>query len=253
MATKLEIFNSCFIKLGAELVSDTSADNKRNNLLNAIYDIMKAKQLREHPWNFAIKRAQLTPNTAVPSYKFYSSYDLPSDYLKIKHVRYDYDYAIEGSLLVTEESLASVGTDEAESGSTTTVINATNHEAAVNDIVTISGEKRVVSSANTNDFTLSVALSGAPSAGTAVTIERPAEVYVEYIANVAESEFTSDFAECLAWILAAEICYALVQNKELSNEILQKAEQMKRLARSMDAQEGTPIEITDEQFITRRL
>lgn len=252
MATKLEIYNSCFIKLGAEVVSATTDSNKRNNLLNAIYDTIKAKQLREHPWNFAMKRAQLVPNVTVPAFKFYSSYDLPSDYLKVKEVRYDYDYAIEGSLLVTEEGLATVGTDLTETGSTTTVINATNHEVAVYDIVTIDGEKRVVTAIDANDFTIA-ALSGAPADDTEITIQRPAEAFIEYIANVDEALFTADFAECLAWILAAEIAYALVQNRELSNEVLQKAEQMKRLARSMDAQEGTPIELMDDQYINVRL
>lgn len=252
MATKLEIFNSVYVKLGASLVTDTATDNKRNNLLNAVYDTIKQKQLREHPWNFAIKRVQLTPNVAVPAYKYYSSYDLPSDYLKVKHVRYDYDYAIEGSLLVTEEGLATVGTDTQEWISAGTLL-ATNHEAQVNDIIEINGERRLATAVTVDRITLSSALPSAPSIGTEFTIYRPADMYIEYIADVAESTFTADFAECLAWILAAEIAYALVQNKELANETLQKAEQMKRLARSMDAQEGTPPELTDDSFINVRL
>jgi len=253
VATKLEIYNSCFIKLGAEVVSATTDSNKRNNLLNAIYDIIKAKQLREHPWNFAMKRAQLVPNPAVPTFKFYSSYDLPSDYLKIKEVRYESDYAIEGALLVSEEGLTTVGSDEAEVGSTTTVINATGHEALANDTILYDGERQVVASVTANTITVSSAFGTAPSAADPFTIYRSAEAYVEYIANVDEALFTADFAECLAWILAAEIAYALVQNRELSNEVLQKAEQMKRLARSMDAQEGTPIELMDNEYINVRL
>lgn len=253
MTTKLAIYNSCFIKLGAEPVSATTTENKRNNLLNAIYDNIKAKQIREHPWNFAIKRAKLVADPSIPIWKWGTGYSLPSDYLKIKEVQNGVEYRIEGSLLYINDAATSTTGDAVEAASTTTNINATAHEVEAGDFVTIDGERRTVDTVSTNSFTLVTALSSAPSAGEEITVERPPEVYVEYIADVAESFFTSDFAEALAWYLAAEICYSLVQNRELSNEMLQKAEQMKRLARSMDAQEGTPVEIMDNNFINVRV
>jgi len=253
MATKLQIYNSCFIKLGAEPVTDTATSNKRNNLLNAIYDTVKAREVRQHPWNFAIKRAELTVDSTVPTWKWGSAFELPSDYLKIKEVRYDYDYAIENGKLVIEDSFATIVTDEAEASSTTTAINATAHEAVVGDVILVNDERRVVASITANTITLSVALSVAPSAADEFIVYRPADVFVEYIADVAETDYTSDFTEGLAYVLAAEICYALVQNRELSNQILEKAEFAKRLARSMDAQEGTPIELMDNDYLNVRL
>lgn len=253
MATKLEIFNSTYIKLGLQPVTDTAASNKRNDTLNAVYDTIKAKQLREHPWNFAIKRAQLTVAPTIPSWKWYSAFSLPSDYLKVLQIRHDYVFAIENGSLVTEEGFATVTTDAAEAASTTTVINATNHEALVGDLITINSELRVVGSITTNSITLATALSGAPSDGDEFTIKRPSEIFIEYIADVDEADFTADFAECLAWILAAEICYSLIQSRELSNQTLEKAELMKKMSRSMDAQEGTPQELMDNRFINVRL
>jgi len=319
MATKLEIYNSCFIKLGGEPVTAITDSNKRNNLLNAIYDTVKSRELRQHPWNFAIKRTRLLPDTVTPTWKWGSAFKLPADYIKIKEVRHDYLYAIENNLLVIEDTL--VATDVSgliEEGSTTTVINATAHSVLVGDIVETGGEKRVVGAVTTDTFTLLEALTVSPRSfvtntsiangsnttliridahpfligeritigtevrtvlsyinansfrctpalpsnppnGTVVslfqpyTTERASEVYVEYIANVDEADFTPDFAEVLAYILAAEICYALVQNRELSNQILEKAELAKRLARSMDAQEGTPIELMDDHYLNVRL
>lgn len=253
MATKLEIFNSVYVKLGASIVQDTAEDNKRNNILNTVYDRIKNKELREHPWNFAIKRATLKPNASVPAFEFYSAYNLPSDNLKVLELDYDYKYAIEGKLLVTEEGLVQVGNDEVEVGSTNKILNATNHEAMVNDIIILNGQRKVVSSITTNTITVTGQFSATPTAGDIFEIERPAEMSIKYIAQVDEEDFTDDFAECLAWILAAETCYSIVQNQELANNTLSKAEQMKRNARSMDAQEGTPIEVTDEQFIQVRV
>lgn len=71
-----------------------------------------------------------------------------------------------------------VGSDAAEAGTTTTVINATGHAAAVGDIIIMTsggedGEARSVDSITANTITLTTALSGAPSATETFDILRP--------------------------------------------------------------------------------
>lgn len=74
-----------------------------------------------------------------------------------------------------------VGSDAAEAGTTTTVINATAHSAVAGDIIVMTsggedGEAREVASVTANAITLSSALSGAPSATETFNILRPVAV-----------------------------------------------------------------------------
>jgi hypothetical protein len=71
-----------------------------------------------------------------------------------------------------------VGTDLAETSSTTTVINATSHAAKVGDLIqmyagTPSGETTVVSAVTVNTITVSPAFSAAPANGNGFYIKRP--------------------------------------------------------------------------------
>jgi len=59
--------------------------------------------------------------------------------------------------------------DAVEAGSTTTVIHATGHSYSVDDFVRINGEVRRVASTNTDDFTVTPALTATPSATDAIS------------------------------------------------------------------------------------
>lgn len=253
MATSLSICNSALIKLGAESISSLSDNNKRAKLCNAQYEVLKNKVLRAHPWNFAIKRAKLTVNAQEPSWGFYSSFDLPGDCLRVLETQGRIDFAIEGNLLSIKEGFTEMATEEIEAGSTSTTINVTNSIAQVGDVVLINSERRVVSGVTANDVSLSVALSGAPSATDAMVIYRPADVYIKYIADVDESEFTDDFAEALAHYIAYELAFSLNQSKELRNENYQLYQEIVRETRSYDAQEGTPEDYIVDTFTGARL
>lgn len=253
MATSLSICNSALIKLGAEVITALSDNNKRAKLCNAQYETIKNKILKSHLWNFSIKRAQLSADISVPTWGFNSAFVLPSDYLRIVEVRYDYKYAVEGNLLLLEEGLTEIVTDEAEASSTTTVINATAHEALAGDIILINDERRLVASVATNAITLATALSAAPSASDEFIVYRPAEVFIKYIADVDETLFSDDFAEALSHYLAYEIAYSLVQNSALRNENYQLYKDIVAETRSMDAQEGTPEDYRVETFTNARL
>lgn len=253
MATSLTICNSALIKLGAEVISSLSDNNKRAILCNTQYETLKNKVLRAHPWNFAIARAQLVSDITVPSWGFNSAFVLPVGCLRVIDVRYDYEYSVEGSLLLLKEGYTEIVTDEVEAASTTTIINATAHEVLANDIVLINSERRLVASITDNTFTLATALSGAPSATDEIVVYRPAEVFIRYIADVDEALFTDDFAEALAHYIAYELAYSLVQSKELRNENFQLYQEMVRSSRNFDAQEGTPEDFRVETFTNARL
>ena len=108
MATKLSIFNSTLAEIGAEPISSLNENNKRAKLLNNIYDTLKKKELRAHPWNFAIRREALITTGNTPAFEFATEYLLPTDYLKILElwsgdVRASTEYQIENGLIVTND------------------------------------------------------------------------------------------------------------------------------------------------------
>lgn len=46
------------------------------------YDVTRCMLLRKHPWNFAIKRAVLTPTGTAPAFGFTHAFNLPNDFLR---------------------------------------------------------------------------------------------------------------------------------------------------------------------------
>lgn len=81
-----------------------------------------------------------------------------------------------------------------------------------------------------------------------------ATIKARYIRRVtAPAEYDSYFIEALALRLAADLSYSLVQSTTLSSMMTQQYEKHLAFARSYDAQEGTPPDLTDDSFIEARL
>lgn len=80
MATsKIEICNSALIKLGVPKISSFSETSKAAVLCNEQYDKCRRKVLREHIWDFALKRTTLSKLSDVPLFEYDSQFQLPSD------------------------------------------------------------------------------------------------------------------------------------------------------------------------------
>lgn len=77
-------------------------------LCNLWYHQVRQETLRSHPWNFAIKRVQLTPDSsAEPLFGFTHAYLLPSDFIRylgsyddLGNRNLNDDYEIEGRYLL---------------------------------------------------------------------------------------------------------------------------------------------------------
>jgi hypothetical protein len=69
----------------------------------------------------------------------------------------------------------------------------------------------------------------------------------------APAEFDSIFIEGLALRLAVDLAYSLVQSSTLSQNLLGEYSRHLALARSIDAQEGTPPDLIDDSFLEARL
>lgn len=109
MASMVDIANRALQKLGAERITSLTQDTENARAVNACYEIVRDAELRSHPWNFAIKRAQLAEDAIGPAFGFDAQFTLPSDFLRLmppdENANYnDLDWQIEGKKILTNDS-----------------------------------------------------------------------------------------------------------------------------------------------------
>lgn len=76
-------------------------------------------------------------------------------------------------------------------------------------------------------------------------------VYVKYIGNVSDpNQFTSQFIFVLASRLAAEIAYAVTNNKATAEQMLELYQQRLQQAKETDAQESDSVNVIDQDLWT---
>jgi hypothetical protein len=108
MASVVDICNIALQKLGASRIVSLTQDTENARECNLLYEQARDAELRAHPWNFAIKRAQLASSTA-PVHGPTSAYPLPSDCLRLLpqdpcRAFDDLDWQIEGRSIVTDDT-----------------------------------------------------------------------------------------------------------------------------------------------------
>ena len=70
----------------ADIDSPTTADE---SLYARWYDHCRQKVLREHPWNFAAKRAILAASATAPLFGYEAQFPFPADYMRLLTVETD--------------------------------------------------------------------------------------------------------------------------------------------------------------------
>ena len=107
--TQVSICNSALIKIGADIISSITQDCRAANLLNALWDQERDCVLRAHPWNFAIKRATLSPTSDAPDSEYDYEYDIPNDCLRVLTTYPDsVDFVVEDSKILSDDDELSV-------------------------------------------------------------------------------------------------------------------------------------------------
>lgn len=106
MATSVvDICNNALIRIGSKTITSLSDGDKVANACNALYEQTRDSLLRQHLWNFAIKRSQLASEDTTPAFGFSYTYPLPADFIRVKMIDDQYlDYKIEQSSLLTDSS-----------------------------------------------------------------------------------------------------------------------------------------------------
>lgn len=109
-ATSVSICSNALLRLGAQTIASLSESNDRARLAANLYDTVRDSTLRSHPWNWAVKRVILAPDSTVPAFDFTAQFTLPSDWLKTLQVGQDgfeVEYRTEsGKIMASGTSLA---------------------------------------------------------------------------------------------------------------------------------------------------
>lgn len=106
MATSVvDILNNSLVRIGSKTITSLTDGDKVANACNTVYERTRDSLLRQHLWNFSLKRVELASEEDTPVFGFNYSYPLPADFIRVKQLEDSYaPYKIEGSKLLTDAS-----------------------------------------------------------------------------------------------------------------------------------------------------
>ena len=104
MASPVSICSNALLKLGAGTIADFTENTVSATLCANLWPQVRDAVLRAHPWNCAVKRANLAPKTTVPVYGYSFAFALPADCLRLLEADTAYDYKVEGRDVLGDEN-----------------------------------------------------------------------------------------------------------------------------------------------------
>ena len=107
MASEVDIINSAMNMIGASNIIARDEDSKAARVSNQRYDSIRAAVLRAHPWNCAVTRRSLAPDSESPAFDWDFQFTLPAAPYCLRVLRLDYldiEFRVEGRKIVSNES-----------------------------------------------------------------------------------------------------------------------------------------------------
>lgn len=107
MASIVDVCNKALDKLGQGPITSLDDGTKSANLCKRNWELVRNQVLRDHPWNFAVKRAVLAADTTTPSWGFSYSFPLPADNLRLLEVRdlSTAEYQVESNTILADDDV----------------------------------------------------------------------------------------------------------------------------------------------------
>jgi hypothetical protein len=105
MPSVVDTINEALDRVGERPITSLSDGTPPANLASRMWPNTRDKVLRDHPWNFAVKRTITAPDTAAPDWGFLYQHSLPSNCLRLIEIR-DLDrdqYQLESNKILTDE------------------------------------------------------------------------------------------------------------------------------------------------------
>jgi len=109
MPSETAICNTALTRLGHDQIASLDDESTAGRACKLLYRQTRDSLLREHPWNFAIRRATLARESAAPEFEYAYRYPLPADCLRVIRLgeevysSADPDYRVEGGRVLTDE------------------------------------------------------------------------------------------------------------------------------------------------------
>ncbi len=107
MATDVSICSNALILLGASPIASFTEGTKGAQIASNLFPDMARDFLRSHPWNAAMSRVRLAPESAAPSFGWRASFLLPSDCLRVWEVKsgdVDVEHKVEGRTILANDT-----------------------------------------------------------------------------------------------------------------------------------------------------
>jgi hypothetical protein len=106
MTSVVAVCNRALDKLGHGPITSLEDGTKAANLCLRNWPLVRDQVLRDHPWNFAVKRAILAPSDVIPAWGFGAQFPLPADCLRLLEVRdlSTAEYQLEGRNILANAS-----------------------------------------------------------------------------------------------------------------------------------------------------
>jgi hypothetical protein len=86
MPSVVDVCNRALDKLGHGPITSLEDGTKAANLCIRNWPLVRDQVLRDHPWNFAVKRAALAASEETPAWGFGSKFPLPADNLRLLEI-----------------------------------------------------------------------------------------------------------------------------------------------------------------------
>ena len=87
MASVIDLCNKALDKLGQGAITSLSDNTKSARVCDRSWPLVRDQVLRDHPWNFAVKRSVLAASETAPAWGFSAQFPLPADCLRLIEVR----------------------------------------------------------------------------------------------------------------------------------------------------------------------
>lgn len=108
MASQIQIINVAIGRIGGQEIQSTSPNSAEQKLAEIFWDVARQDCLRAHPWNFALKDAQLHQIDGYVGYQFKYAYQLPSDFVRLMQVYGNPTYKVQGRRVLSDEQICKI-------------------------------------------------------------------------------------------------------------------------------------------------
>jgi hypothetical protein len=108
MTSNVRICNLALTRIGHSTIAAIGEDSKAGRLCALHYEPTRDAVLRAHPWNFAVRRADLgAPLSEKPRFGFARAFQLPTDCLRVLTFEpRESEWRVEGRLVLTDSDAA---------------------------------------------------------------------------------------------------------------------------------------------------